>query len=259
MNLSFDPNLAAGYKSPSQIIRRLSEGWAEENMYCPRCGEPHIRHFPNNQKVADFYCPQCAQQYEMKSTNGPIGDKIMDGTYATFIERIKGRNNPDFLIMSYCLKNLVVESLCIIPKHFFHEGIVEKRPPLSQTARRAGWIGCNIIISSIPVQGRIYIVRDKTVVSPALVQKQLHMAEALNTDRVEARGWLFDTLNCINSLPSQSFTLQDVYRFEEKLALLYPNNQNIRPKIRQQLQVLRDRGMIEFLGDGHYQKILYKE
>ena len=32
----------------------------------------------------------------------------------------------------------------------------------------------------------------------------------------------------------------------------YPWNHNIRPKIRQQLQVLRDRGLISFLGNGQY-------
>jgi len=29
-------------------------------------------------------------------------------------------------------------------------------------------------------------------------------------------------------------------------------NHNIRPKIRQQLQILRDLGFLEFLGDGSY-------
>jgi type II restriction enzyme len=36
------------------------------------------------------------------------------------------------------------------------------------------------------------------------------------------------------------------------LAKLHPANRNIRPKIRQQLQVLRDMGLVEFLGGGEY-------
>jgi Dam-replacing HTH domain len=40
--------------------------------------------------------------------------------------------------------------------------------------------------------------------------------------------------------------------FEPRLAALYPGNNNVRPKIRQQLQVLRDRGWLEFLGRGRY-------
>ncbi len=43
-----------------------------------------------------------------------------------------------------------------------------------------------------------------------------------------------------------------MYRFEDRLSALYPGNNNVRPKIRQQLQVLRDRGWLEFLGRGRY-------
>jgi type II restriction enzyme len=40
--------------------------------------------------------------------------------------------------------------------------------------------------------------------------------------------------------------------FEDKLGKLYPNNNNVRPKIRQQLQFLRDNGYLEFLSRGRY-------
>jgi type II restriction enzyme len=43
-----------------------------------------------------------------------------------------------------------------------------------------------------------------------------------------------------------------MYGFEARLAALYPGNINVRPKIRQQLQALRDRGWLEFLGRGRY-------
>ena len=42
------------------------------------------------------------------------------------------------------------------------------------------------------------------------------------------------------------FTLVEVYAQEARLAALYPGNNTIRPKIRQQLQVLRDRGWLAF-------------
>jgi type II restriction enzyme len=34
--------------------------------------------------------------------------------------------------------------------------------------------------------------------------------------------------------------------------VLHPQNRNIEAKIRQQLQMLRDHGLIEFLGNGRY-------
>jgi type II restriction enzyme len=51
---------------------------------------------------------------------------------------------------------------------------------------------------------------------------------------------------------AESFTLADMYGFEERLSAIYPGNRHVRPKIRQQLQVLRDRGWLEFLGRGRY-------
>jgi type II restriction enzyme len=36
------------------------------------------------------------------------------------------------------------------------------------------------------------------------------------------------------------------------LAKLHPHNAHVRDKIRQQLQVLRDLGLLEFLGGGSY-------
>ncbi|MFN9928569.1 MAG: hypothetical protein ACK53I_16700 [Phenylobacterium sp.] len=39
---------------------------------------------------------------------------------------------------------------------------------------------------------------------------------------------------------------------EARLQAAYPGNNNVRPKIRQQLQVLRDAGWLIFLGKGAY-------
>ena len=49
---------------------------------------------------------------------------------------------------------------------------------------------------------------------------------------------------------------QEVYAFEPRLSALCPGNNNVRPKIRQQLQVLRDQGVLEFLGRGNYRKLV---
>jgi type II restriction enzyme len=46
-----------------------------------------------------------------------------------------------------------------------------------------------------------------------------------------------------------------MYKIEKELRLLFPNNKNIRPKIRQQLQFLRDAGLLKFNGGGKYERI----
>ncbi|MGD1277601.1 MAG: Dam-replacing domain protein [Tepidisphaeraceae bacterium] len=66
------------------------------------------------------------------------------------------------------------------------------------------------------------------------------------------RGWTLDVLRLIRGIGSAEFDLNQVYSFEGELSSLHPNNLNIRPKIRQQLQVLRDLGFVQFLGRGTY-------
>jgi hypothetical protein len=67
-----------------------------------------------------------------------------------------------------------------------------------------------------------------------------------------ARGWLIEMMKCVDQLGRSAFTLDEVYAFEDRLAAIYPGNNNIRPKIRQQLQELRDQGYLSFLGRGRY-------
>ncbi len=255
MNLHLDSYQIEKYRSASQRARVLTENWVGSNLYCPVCGNDALSHFPNNMKVADFYCPICMEQYELKSKNGKLGHKIADGAYDTFVQRITDKTSPDFVFMSYDTGDMMVHQLYFVPKFFFVPSIAEKRKPLGEKAKRCGWVGCNILYDQIPLQGRIAIVKDTQEVDRQLVRKSVKRAFGMRIDNLESRGWLFDVLHCINGITSTEFTLSQIYQFEKVLEMKYPSNHNIRPKIRQQLQVLRDRGIIEFLGNGNYRKV----
>jgi len=54
-------------------------------------------------------------------------------------------------------------------------------------------------------------------------------------------------MNCVESLNKENFTLKEIYTFEKDLEILHPENKNIKAKIRQQLQFLRDKNYLEFL------------
>lgn len=256
MDLRLDFLSAGNYHSGSQIARVVTEAWVADNMFCPHCGRPHIEHFPNNRPVADFYCPDCLSEYELKSKNGLLGREISDGAYDTMIERITSSKNPDFFFMSYSREKLCVTDLMLIPKFFFVPEVIKKRKPLAATARRAGWTGCNIMLDAIPEQGRIKIISEGVVADAPEVLRQVSRGMTLKLDNIDARGWLFDVLNCVNSLQEEYFSLADVYAFDEKLQERHPQNNNVRAKMRQQLQMLRDKGLIEFLGRGKYRKVL---
>ncbi len=256
MNLVFESGMTEKYHSGTQVARILTENWVNKNMYCPRCGNLHIERFDNNRPVADFYCPLCKNEYELKSKDGALAQKINDGAYSTMIKRITSNNNPDFFFMSYSKSELKVKDFILIPKHFFVPSIIEKRKPLAPTARRAGWIGCNILIDKIPEQGRIKIISNGEIIDASEVVDKVNKSNQLETKDINNRGWLIDILNCVNKIPSQMFTLNEMYSFEEELYIKHPKNHNIKPKIRQQLQFLRDKGYVEFLGDGRYKKII---
>ncbi|NCO31611.1 hypothetical protein GW891_02085 [bacterium] len=53
-----------------------------------------------------------------------------------------------------------VNDFFVVPKYFFISEIIEKRKPLSITARRAGWTGSNILFSKIPNSGKIYYIEN---------------------------------------------------------------------------------------------------
>ena len=166
--------------------------------------------------------------------------------------RLVASNNPNLLLMNYDRKSLAVVNLFIVPKHFFVRNIIEERKPLAATARRAGWIGSNILLGKIPEIGKIHVVRNSIIRPKEAVLEEWQKTLFLRSELLEARGWLLDVMKCVESLGKRDFTLDEVYAFDRHLGDLYPGNQNVRPKIRQQLQYLRDRGFIEFVSRGHY-------
>ncbi len=255
MNFNLCEDLAIKYKSKSQKIRVMSESWVSHNIFCPSCGNVHIYKLHNNMPVADLKCEGCGEMYELKSKNGTIGNKITDGAYSTMIERITSKNNPNLFAMQYS-NNLQVINLTFIPKFFFAPSVIEKRKPLSESARRAGWMGCNILYSEIPEQGKITIIKNQVISDKKSVVDNYIKVKNLQTSNMENRSWLLDILLCINNIPTINFSLQDMYKFTNNLQLKHVNNHNVEAKIRQQLQFLRDKGFIEFLGKGQYRKLL---
>ena len=253
MNLSFNKNLAAGYKSNSQIIRCLSEDWVLRNSYCPSCGTLPLNEFKNNRPVADFYCKKCSEEFELKSKVGKLSKTINDGAYSTMIERIKSENNPNFFFLTYT-KQWTVNNFLIIPKQFFTPDIIIKRPALAHTAKRAGWVGCNIDLLKVADSGKVFIVKNAQTIDTEAVKESFKKTLFIRDKSKEAKGWILEIMSCIDSIKNDSFSLDDIYKFETKLKLKYPNNNFIKDKIRQQLQILRDKGIIEFAGRGNYKK-----
>lgn len=253
MDLHFNQSLATGYRSSSQISRVITEDWVARNMFCPVCGAPVLGHYEANKPVADFFCDDCKSDFELKSKKTTIGHKITDGAYTTMIERITSLRNPHLFVMTYA--NWQVNNLLLIPKYFFVPNIIEKRKPLADTARRAGWTGCNIKIGNIPESGKIFIIRNSQVEDKSKVVDLYQRTLSLQNSKIESRGWLMDVLKCVERIPYDDFGTKEIYAFEKELQNKHPDNNCVKDKIRQQLQYLRDKGFIQFVERGRYRKI----
>jgi type II restriction enzyme len=251
MNLQCSTDLASKYKSGSQIARVLSEEWCKRELYCPACDSDRLTGSKPNNPAVDFSCPKCEQPFQLKSLRNWNPKKIVDAGYEAMLRAIRADRTPNLLVLHYS-SAWVVQNLLLIPRMFFSESVVEKRNPLAPEARRAGWVGCNILLSEIPADGKIAIISAGVPVQKGTVRSEFSRVKELAKVPPSLRGWTLDVLSAIRRLGKRDFSLQELYDFESELKALHPKNENIRPKIRQQLQVLRDLGMIKFAGDGHY-------
>ena len=90
-------------------------------------------------------------------------------------------------------------------------------------------------VAKLPNPRGIKTALDQYVISQERAKKVLSVAVYNHYKRINA-----------------GHTIDEVYAFERHLGDLYPGNQNVKPKIRQQLQYLRDRGFIDFVSRGNY-------
>jgi type II restriction enzyme len=202
--------------------------------------------------AVDLDCPSCGACFQLKAQSHPFSRRIVDAAYSAMVRAIRENRTPNLFALEYGLSNWAVVNLILIPSFAFPLSAIEKRNPLGAHARRAGWVGCNILLDAIPADARIAIVRAGNFISPNVVREQYLRVLPFEKLAPEKRGWTLDVLNVLRKLGKTEFALRDVYAAELGLARLHPANRHVRDKIRQQLQILRDLGFVQFLGRGEY-------
>ncbi|MHC4659453.1 MAG: DpnI domain-containing protein [Planctomycetota bacterium] len=255
MILKLPARVARGYKSASQRARVLTEAWTLANMYCPACTSTKLDKTRTGTEAVDFLCCRCDSQFQLKAMSRPIGRRIVDADYDGMIRAILQDRLPHFFFLSYNNIRLIVNDLLLIPSFCLAKSAIERRNPLRATARRAGWVGCNILLDSVPPEGRIQVIHSGNVISRSSVRKSFHHVQPLKDMSSRTRGWTLDVLTVLRSLERPEFTIDDAYSFEKTLAREHPENRHVKAKIRQQLQILRDLGYLQFVSRGHYRWI----
>ena len=258
MEIHGDIALGLGYTNPTQQVRKISEAWIAANGYCLRCDSNTVTQTSANTKSRDFMCENCRHGYELKSKCGIFSTRVLDGAYGAMVKTIREGNTPTFLLLEYA-KSWSISGLRAIHHSLITETSVEARKPLSPGARRAGWIGCNIVLPAIAIEGQIQIVQNGVLQPKGSTRSAFARLENLSSLSYKDRSWAATILNLLHRLPNRNFDLADVYRFDAELQILFPNNKHIKPKIRQQLQVLRDTGILVFLGEGKYRFADWKQ
>ena len=253
MDLGLDTSLGCGLSSASQRTRRMTEDWVTRNLFCLACKSDRLYPARPNKPVFDHTCPQCYARYQIKGKKSAFGNTVINSEYQHKTKAIRDGEAPHYAFLSYSDTVWSVTDLFVIPGHFLSLRTVRQRPPLKHTAKRAGHIGSQILLNLLPDEARVYVVKNGIDRSPPVVRRDWKRYEFLK----EGGGWTADILSCVRILEletsSTEFALQDFYnRFEDELASRYPENQNIKAKIRQQLQYLRNRDVITFLGKGRY-------
>ena len=227
MDLFLDPSVASSYKSPAQRARVITEHWAAANLFCPACTSEHLAPLQPNTAVADYLCPNCTARYQLKSTAGSFGGSVTNSAYHAKMLAIQGGQVPNYAFLRYSSLRWMVVDLFIIPGHFFTPAIIEKRPPLRSTARRAGWIGSNILLRVLPSDARVVVISNEQAIPPEDVRNAWSQFPFLGTGENAKGGWAADTLMCVREMQrassSNEFTLVDFYTaFEGRLQGPHP-------------------------------------
>lgn len=236
---------------PFAIARVLTEDWGSRNLYCAACDSSCLSQCAANTRAVDYNCNSCKSGYQLKASLKWSEARIPDAGYESMVSAIRSDRVPNLLVLQYS-SNWSVVNLLLVPSFFFSESAIQKRKPLGPSARRAGWVGCNILLNQIAPEGKIRLVSSSVLANPAQVRAQYQRIKPLAELKPATRGWTLNVLKFVHRIGRKEFSLTDVYVFENELADLYPNNRHVRPKIRQQLQVLRDMGFLRFLGNGEY-------
>src|SRR5258708_22587620 len=183
------------YKSASQRARIGTEAWGAVNFFCPVCKSPRLDVAPRNTVAVDYRCPICDSPFQLKSQSKPLGTKIVDAAYSEMKRAILSDRTPNLYVLHYDLAQWAVRTVILIPHFAFALSAIECRPPLGPDARRAGWIGCNILLHKIPADARIQIVESGEARAPYQVRHAYDRLRPPPNLYVIYLGWSLDLLN----------------------------------------------------------------
>ncbi len=165
-------------------------------------------------------------------------------------------NSQLFLFLTTSKEYPVQKFFDFFPSHFFSTRFLLLRvnPFSSECPTKQVGLVAILTYAKYPNRGKVFLVKDQQVIPRENVTQHFQKTLFLRKQSMASRGWTLDIWQCIDRL-DDSFSLNQVYAFADELQLKHPENNHVKDKVRQQLQVLRDKGIIEFVSRGHYRKL----
>lgn len=141
-----------GWTSVSRIIGEAVEDCIV-TLPCPICNEKAMKKYKINEKSKDVLCEKCMCQIQIKATknnkNMKSSLKLLGAEYKTTCLSIK-ENTIHYLIVFYSVidDTYTIDKICFIDCIDINESCIIPRKPLSSTAKRTGWQGCNLVFNT---------------------------------------------------------------------------------------------------------------
>jgi type II restriction enzyme len=121
-------------------------------MACPICNDKALVKYKTNQKAKDVKCEKCSSQFQIKATkhikNQGTSLKLLGAEYKTTCLSIK-ENNVHYIVLLYSVTDdkYTINDIYFIDHADITESCIIARKPLSLSAKRAGWQGCNLVFN----------------------------------------------------------------------------------------------------------------
>jgi type II restriction enzyme len=136
------------WDNKSKIIGEAGEDCVI-SMNCPICNEKSLIKHKANEKSKDIECTKCKCQIQVKTTKYKKSEcttlKLLGAEYKTTCSSVK-ENNIHYLILMYSeiAGKYIINKIYFVDCKDINESCIIPRKPLSLTAKRAGWQGCNL-------------------------------------------------------------------------------------------------------------------
>lgn len=147
------------WKSESRIVGEACEEYIQYKIKCIRCSSNKFDKCKTNEKSKDLICNSCHQKYQVKAkcaTHKQVDNikckkqfKTIGGEYLTTLNNINEK--IDYLIVLYEKQSYKVLNILYIINENINSECILPRKPLSSTAKRSGWQGCNILFDNIQI------------------------------------------------------------------------------------------------------------